>query len=53
MGCTDVEVTSRLTRHSAHALYRAAGYAEISERSGRFVRALGPDGKWAGAQAPR
>lgn len=52
LGCSDVEVTSRRTRMAAHALYRAAGYAEISERSGRFVRSITPGGKWSEALAP-
>jgi GNAT superfamily N-acetyltransferase len=43
-GCLTVEVTSRRTRVGAHAFYRQMGYADVCDRSGRFLKALaGPE----------
>lgn len=40
-GCHTLEVTSRRRREDAHAFYRALGYADQSDGSGRFTRTLG------------
>ena len=41
-GCLTVEVTSSRRRVDAHAFYRQLGYVDQSERSGRFLKELGP-----------
>lgn len=43
LGCRDLEITSARTRDDAHAFYRALGFADQSERSARFKRALAVD----------
>jgi RimJ/RimL family protein N-acetyltransferase len=39
-GCVDMEVTSRRARDDAHDFYRALGYADQCEHSGRLKRRL-------------
>jgi len=39
-GCVAIEVTSRRSRDDAHSFYRALGYADRCDRSGRLTRPL-------------
>jgi GNAT superfamily N-acetyltransferase len=39
-GCLTAEVTSRRARVGAHAFYLRMGYADVCDRSGRFLKAL-------------
>ncbi|HEX4009166.1 MAG TPA: GNAT family N-acetyltransferase [Solirubrobacteraceae bacterium] len=39
-GCVDMEVTSQRARDDAHGFYRALGYADQCDRSGRLKRRL-------------
>lgn len=41
-GCRMIEVTSARYRVDAHAFYQKLGYVDQCERSGRFLKELGP-----------
>ncbi|MFI0483915.1 GNAT family N-acetyltransferase [Actinomadura sp. 9N215] len=40
LGCRDMEITSSRRRVAAHAFYTRLGYADICDRSARFVKDL-------------
>lgn len=39
-GCLQIEVTSRRSRHDAHAFYGELGFDDVCDRSGRFIKEL-------------